>query len=123
MTRRSQYIVGVSVITLVWFVLTIYLGSMSASIADTTDVRTSVPLWLKIASSVALFPLDLIMFLMSLTGIGGFNVPDRYYVPVGALFLFLVFANSLLWGFALVFLFRFLVRLGVVKKGKIKNAA
>jgi hypothetical protein len=103
-------LIGIGTITIAWFLLSIYLSFMSISIADTTDVKTIVPLWLKIACSVALFPLDLIEFLMASIGLSLSAIPDKYERLGADLSFFLIFINSLLWGLLWFFLFRFAAR-------------
>jgi hypothetical protein len=115
MTWRNHYFIGVLAIACAWFVLSMYLSFMLISIADTTDVKTIVPLWLKIVWAIVLFPLSCldhvpIPFLS--------NLSDRVS---GVLGMILIFINSVLWGFALMYFFRFVATLVGIKKREGKN--
>ena len=77
-------------------------------------MRTTVPLWLKIACAVA-YP---VRYLLPESGITGLS--DR---ANGELGLLMMVVNSILWAFALVFLFRFLARLFSARKREVTNAA
>jgi hypothetical protein len=113
MNRRNQYLLGVFAIAPVWFAISISLCRMLARVANTTDMGT-VPMWLKTACAVA-YPVS---FLLPEDGFA--DLSERTNDAVG---LFLMLANSLLWGFVLVFLFRFGTRVYSVWKTEIMNAA
>jgi hypothetical protein len=108
------YLLGVSAIAPVWFAVTFYLCMMLISIADTTDMRTTVPLWLKIACAVA-YP---VRYLLPENGFTGLSDDAS-----GRLFLLVMIVNSILWGFVIVFLFRFVAGLFSARKREITNAA
>ena len=74
--------------------------------ADTSDAKVTVPLWLKMTWSVALFPVDLIEFIMAKIGFGFFGISSNDDRLGGALFCFLTFINSIFWAHILYFLFR-----------------
>jgi hypothetical protein len=113
MNRRNQYLLGVFAIAPVWFAISICLCRMLARVADSTDMGT-VPLWLKAACAVA-YPIS---FLLPEDGFA--NLSERANDVVG---LCLMLANSILWGFVLVFLFRVGTQLYSVWKTEITNAA
>ena len=87
---------------------------MLISIADTTDMRTTVPMWLKIACAVA-YPLR---YLLPEDGFTSLSEHAN-----GRLCLLAMVLNSILWGFVLVFLFRFVARLLSARRREITNAA
>jgi hypothetical protein len=99
MSRRNQYLLGVFAIAPVWFAISICLSRMLARVADTTDLETTVPLWLKTVCAVA-YP---VRYLLPEDGFAGLS--ERANDELGLLFMMV---NSMLWGFALVFLFRFI---------------
>jgi hypothetical protein len=112
MNHRNQYLLGVFAIGPIWFAISICLCRMLARVANTTDIAM-VPLWLKTACAVA-YPVS---FLLPEDGFA--DLSERANGVVG---LCLMLANSLLWGFALVFLFRFGGRLYAAWKAGVRNA-
>lgn len=128
MTRRKQYLAGVSLIAPLWFVLSFVLmmslidaedpglpiGEIAAYVDGQEIVSFDpnykgqhrgefppVPLSLKVAFGVA-YPM---YYLLPTNGFPGLS--DH----AGAmLVLFMMAANSIVWGFVLVFLFRFVAR-------------
>jgi len=113
MNRRNQYLLGVFAIGPIWFAISICLCRMLARVADATDIGM-VPLWLKTACVVA-YPVS---FLLPEDGFADLSEHAN-----GLLGLCLMLANSLLWGFALVFLCRFGARLHSAWRTEITNAA
>jgi hypothetical protein len=113
MTRRFQYFAG-----LVWIVPTVWLLSLFLSLDlagwDDSIGLSPVPLWLRIADSVV-FPMKCL-------------VPDNPYFPkydhiYGMICMLVMFINSVLWSFVLVYLFRFGADLAKPKKRDLTNAA
>lgn len=106
MTRRFQYFAGlVWIAPAIWllsFALTLDLAGWEDSIG-----HSQVPLSLRVADSVV-FPLQ-------------YLVPDNPFFPkydhvYGEICMLVMFINSVLWGFVLVCLFRFVARLVKSKK-------
>jgi hypothetical protein len=128
MTRRNQYIAGVVVITPLWFVASFMLamrllaaldpGLPIGEIATYVDGReivsfdpnykgkhqgefAPVPLWLKTANVIAM-P---VVYILPEDGFKGLSDHAN-----GLLFFLGIFASSVLWGFLIVFSFRFVAR-------------
>jgi hypothetical protein len=129
MTRRNQYIAGVVVITPLWFIASFILamrlvaaldpGLPIGEIATYVDGHEivsfdpnykgkhqgefpSVPLWLKTANVIAM-P---VVYVLPEDGFKGLSDHAN-----GLLFFLGIFVSSILWGFLIVFLFRFVARL------------
>jgi hypothetical protein len=139
MTRRNQYHVGIFLVAPVWFIASFMLQMMLLGTEDPGWVYGEivthvdgheihsldpnykgkhqgefppVPLWLKIANGIAIPAL----YVLPEDGFRGLSDHAN-----GISYLLVMFANSVLRGCALVFLFRSLARFFVVKKNKVKN--
>jgi hypothetical protein len=99
MTRRVQYLIGVSVIAPIWFIISIVLALMLTGAEDNMDMNATVPLGLQVACAVILFPMG---YLLDFGPPPGFS--EKAFVATG------IFINALFWGFALVFLYRLIAR-------------
>ena len=69
---------GIVAIAVIWFVVSFVLTLMLAGANDTMGTKATVPLWLNMAWGVALFPMNLMEFLMSLIGWNIFDLPSKY---------------------------------------------
>ncbi|MCE0496449.1 MAG: hypothetical protein LV481_00695 [Methylacidiphilales bacterium] len=112
MTRLNQYIVGVLVLAPILFIVTVMLCLYLASVEDQGLVTTPDPLWLKIAFGVA-FPMQ---YFLPDNGFPGLD--DRTNAHIDFMVMFI---NSALWGFLLVFLFRLVARFITVRITKKKE--
>ena len=141
MARRDQYIAGALVFAPLWFILSSYLimrllaaedpglpiGEIATYVNGHEIVSFDpnykgehqgefppVPLWLKVAVGVT-FPMS---YLWPENGF-----PSLSDNANGMLVLMMMVANSVLWGFILVFLFRLVARLFTRKKCEVTHAA
>jgi hypothetical protein len=141
MTRRNQYIVGVGVITPLWFVASFMLamrllaaedpGLPIGEIATYVDGHEivsmdpnykgehrgefpPVPLWLKTANVIAM-P---VVYVLPQDGFRGLSDHAN-----GFMFLFGMFVSSVLWGFLIVFIFRLVARSFGATKIRVSNEA
>jgi hypothetical protein len=114
MNRRNQYLLGVFAVAPVWFAISICLCRMLDRVTVTSDMETTASWWLKLACGAA-YP---VRYLLPEDGFAGLS--ERANDELG---LFLMLVNSILWGFLLVFLFRFGARLYSAWKTGIPNAA
>jgi hypothetical protein len=137
--RKQQYLFGVLVFAPLWFIATFALmmkllaaedpglpiGEISKYVDGHEIVSFDpnykgthqgefppVPSWLKVAVGIA-YP---IFYVLPENGFS--NLSDH---ANGTLFLLMMFLNSILWGFALVFLIRFIARLFPVRKIAVTN--
>jgi hypothetical protein len=99
MTRRNQYLAGVSMIALVWLLASIVLTLMLAGANDTMHPDVPAPVWLNVAFRVACPMNYLLSYLLPLDGLSGL------------LFWPVMIINSVIWGFLIVFSFRLVARL------------
>jgi len=106
---------GIVAIAVIWFVVSFVLTLMLAGANDTMGTKATVPLWLNMAWGVALFPMNLMEFLMSLIGWNIFDLPSKYDRLGGILSIFFIFINSVLWGMLWSFLFRRVARFFATK--------
>jgi hypothetical protein len=91
----------VTAITIIWFVISVYLTLLLAAANDTLGQGPPAPLWFTVLCTIALFPLSLF---------GDFQIPfvsDRTAAHIDFL---LMFINSVLWGLLWYFLFRNVAR-------------
>lgn len=140
MTRRKQYLVGVTVFAPLWFFVSLVL-MMELIGAEDPGLRIGeiithvdgheivsydpnykgehqgefppVPAWLKVANGVAC-PL---FYVLPENGFGGLSDHAN-----GLLCLFVMVANSIIWGFILVFLFRLVARQFLRKASMVVHA-
>jgi len=141
MTRRSQYLAGVSVFAPLWFVASFILmmrlitaedpGLPIGEIVTHVDGHEivsfdpnykgdhqgefpPVPVWLRVAYGIAC-PL---FYILPENGFHFFSDHAN-----GMMYLLVMVANSIMWGFILVFLFRFMARFFSRKKYEVAHAA
>jgi len=140
MIRRNQYLVGVLVFAPLWFIASLALmfrllaaedpglpiGEISTHVNGHEIVSFDpnykgmhqgefppVPLWLKIAFGIACPT----FYLLPENGFSSLSDHAN-----GGLFFLMMIVNSILWGFILVFLFRFVARLFLTRKNPVTNA-